>query len=58
MGGGVRAMADIAVMLGCLVTGLLILRSLGGEGLNISFKLSPISSRKGEEATPYNMVGV
>jgi len=40
-------MVDTLVLLMSVIVGLLILRSLGGDGLNIKFQLAPISSSKG-----------
>lgn len=40
-------MVDALILLLSVMTGLLLLRSLGGEGLSIKFQLAPISTTKG-----------
>ncbi len=42
-------MTDAFILLLSVILGLLILRSLGGEGLNIKFQLAPISTSKGKK---------
>ena len=42
-------MFDALILLMSVITGLLLLRSLGGEGLNIKFQLAPISTSKGKK---------
>ena len=42
-------MIDALVLLMSLIVSLIILRSLGGKGLNIKFQLAPISSSKGKK---------
>lgn len=42
-------MTDALILLLSVFIGLLILRSRGGEGLNIKFQLAPISTPKGKK---------
>ncbi len=42
-------MTDALILLLSVIIGLLLLRSLGGEGLNIKFQLAPISTSKGKK---------
>lgn len=42
-------MSDVLILLLSVIIGLLLLRSLGGEGLNIKFQLAPISTSKGKK---------
>lgn len=42
-------MVDSLISFMSLIVGLLILRSLGGDGVNIKFQLSPISSPEGRK---------
>lgn len=42
-------MTDAIISFICVIVGLLLLRSLGGQGLNIKFKLAPLSTPKGKK---------